>query len=84
MTPWLLLALAGVILAVLTSGRARPEGSAQAAANAVLGLAALAAVHWTAAYTGLQVGINLFNAAVAGVLGIPGVVLLILVQWVYR
>lgn len=84
MTPWLLLALAGVILAVLAAPGAKPEGSAQAAVNAVLGLAALAAVHWTSAYTGIQIGLNLFNAAVAGILGVPGVVLLALVQWIFK
>ena len=49
MMPWLLLLLAGAVLAVLTAGTPKPEGSAQAAVNAVLGLAALAAIHWSAA-----------------------------------
>lgn len=81
MTPWLLLIPVGLVLAVLTSGT--PEGAARAAVNAVLGLAALFAVNWTAAYTGIRLGFNLFNAAIAGVLGVPGVVLLVLVQWVF-
>ena len=82
MMPVLLLVLAGMVLAALTAG-AGPEGGARAAVNAALGLAALLAVNWTAAYTGVRLGLNLFNAAVAGVLGVPGVVLLALVQWIF-
>lgn len=76
----LLLILAGAALALLIFGK--EDGAAQAAVNAVLGLAALLAVRWTSGYTGVQLGANLFNAAVAGVLGVPGVVLLVLVQWI--
>ena len=80
MTPVVPLVLAGVVLTVLTL---RTEGGAQAAVNAVLGLGALLAVHLTAAYTGVRLGFNLFTAAVAGALGVPGVVLLALVQWIF-
>ena len=31
---------------------------------------------------GLQLGLNLFNGLLIGVLGLPGFVLLLLVQWV--
>ena len=48
----------------------------------VVGLAALALVNATSAFTGIALGLNLFNALVVGVLGVPGLVLLILVQWV--
>lgn len=54
----------------------------KAGLNTALGLAALLAVNATAAYTGIELGLNLFNALVVGVLGVPGLVLLILVQWV--
>ena len=36
----------------------------------------------TAAYTGIALGMNLTNALVVGVLGLPGFVLLLLLQWV--
>ena len=36
----------------------------------------------TTAITGLSLGLNLFNALVVGVLGLPGLALLLLVQWV--
>ena len=58
------------------------EGFLPAAVNGLLGLAALLAVNLTSKYTGLHLGFNLFNGLTAGILGIPGVVLLLLVQWV--
>ena len=36
----------------------------------------------TAAVTGLSLGLNLFNALTIGVLGVPGLGLLLLVKWV--
>ena len=50
--------------------------------NTALGFAALWAVNATAAFTGIALGLNLWNALVVGVLGLPGFVLLLLVQWV--
>ena len=46
------------------------------------GLAALTVVNAASPFTGVALGLNLFNALVVGVLGAPGLVLLILVQWV--
>ena len=51
--------------------------------NTLLGLGALILLNATAPFTGLSLGVNLFNALVVGVLGVPGVVLLLLVQWVF-
>ena len=50
--------------------------------NTLLGFAALWAVQLTATFTGIGLGINLFNALIVGVLGLPGFVLLLLMQWV--
>ena len=50
--------------------------------NTLLGFLALWAVNLTAGVTGIALGVNVFNALVIGVLGLPGVVLLLLVQWV--
>ena len=58
------------------------EGFRPAAVNGLLGLAAQLAVYHTTRYTGLHLGFNLFNGLTAGILGVPGVVLLLLVQWV--
>lgn len=50
--------------------------------NTLLGFLALWAVNLTAGVTGIALGLNLWNALVIGVLGLPGFVLLLLVQWV--
>ena len=50
--------------------------------NTLLGLLALALLNATSAFTGLSLGVNLFNALVVGVLGVPGLGLLLLAQWV--
>ena len=50
--------------------------------NTLLGFLALWAVHLTAGITGITLGLNLWNALVVGVLGVPGFPLLLLVQWV--
>ena len=75
---WLLAGIAGVLPVWAAAAR---EGFLRAAVNALLGLAALFLVNASAGYTGVSLGFNLFNGLVAGVLGIPGVALLVLVQW---
>ena len=52
------------------------------AGNTALGFAALALVRLTASFTGITLGLNLFNAIFIGALGIPGFLLLLLSQWV--
>lgn len=51
-------------------------------ANTALGFGALWAVNLTTAYTGLSLGLNLFNALTIALLGVPGLGLLLLVKWV--
>nr|WP_326184628.1 pro-sigmaK processing inhibitor BofA family protein [uncultured Oscillibacter sp.] len=51
-------------------------------ANTLLGFLALWIVTATASFTGIALGLNLLNALVIGILGLPGFVLLLLVQWV--
>ena len=50
--------------------------------NTLLGFLALWLVQLTAGLTGIALGLNLWNALVIGVLGVPGLALLLLVQWV--
>ena len=50
--------------------------------NTLLGFGALWAVNMTASITGIALGLNLWNALVVGILGVPGFVLLLMVQWV--
>ena len=51
-------------------------------ANTALGFLALWAVSLTSGLTGIALGLNLWNALVIGILGLPGFALLLLVQWV--
>lgn len=51
-------------------------------ANTLLGFLALWVVNLTAGVTGITLGLNLWNALIVGILGLPGFVLLLLVQWV--
>ena len=50
--------------------------------NSALGLLALWILERTAPVTGLTLGVNWFNALTVGVLGVPGLGLLLLVKWV--
>ena len=50
--------------------------------NTLLGFLALWAVNLTGAVTGIALGLDLTNALVIGTLGLPGFVLLLLIQWV--
>ena len=50
--------------------------------NTALGFGALWALNLTTAYTGLSLGLNLFNALTIALLGVPGLCLLLLVKWV--
>lgn len=52
------------------------------AVNSAVGLGALWLLNATAHLTGVSLGLNLFNAVTIGVLGLPGLGLLLLVQWV--
>lgn len=54
----------------------------RAVLNTLLGFGALLLVNATESFTGLSLGVNLFNAAVVAVLGVSGLGLLLLVQWV--
>ena len=50
--------------------------------NTLLGFLALFLTGLTAPMTGITLGLNLWNALVIGVLGLPGFVLLLLTRWV--
>ena len=51
--------------------------------NTLLGFLALFVLNLCSALTGFSLGLNLFNAAVIGVLGLPGLVLLVLLKLVF-
>ena len=51
--------------------------------NTLLGFAALFLMNLASGLTGLSLGLNLFNALVIGILGVPGLVLLALLKLVF-
>lgn len=81
----LLLAGAGVLIVLTMAARAFSAPlrlAGKAAANTLLGFGALLLLNTLSPLTGLSLGLNLFNALTIGILGIPGLGLLLLVQWV--
>lgn len=53
------------------------------ALNTLLGFGALLLLESASPLTGISLGLNWCNALVVGVLGVPGLGLLLLVQWVF-
>lgn len=51
--------------------------------NTLLGFAALFLLNLARGFTGFALGMNLFNALVIGILGVPGLVLLVLLKLVF-
>ncbi len=51
--------------------------------NTALGFLALAVLDWLGPLLGLHIGVNLINALIVGILGLPGLALLVLLQWVF-
>ena len=75
--------LAGFLLVALIRVFSVPlKVTLQLLANTLLGFGVLWLINRTAALTGVSLGLNLWNALTIGILGLPGVVLLLLVQWV--
>lgn len=80
--PWLAVALLALsILALLH----RPLGRLlRLAARSAVGLAMLALFSQVGQFIGVSLGVNLVNALILGVLGVPGFGLLLMLQWVLR
>lgn len=80
--PWLAVALLALsILALLR----RPLGRLlRLAARSAVGLAVLALFSQVGQFIGVSLGVNLVNALILGVLGVPGFGLLLMLQWVLR
>lgn len=80
--PWLAVALLALsILALLH----RPLGRLlRLAARSAVGLAVLALFSQVGQFIGVSLGVNLVNALILGVLGVPGFGLLLMLQWMLR
>lgn len=51
--------------------------------NTALGFGALLLLRWLGGYIGVTLGVNLFNALVVGILGLPGLGLLLMLKWIF-
>lgn len=80
--PWLAVALLALsVLALLH----RPLGRLiRLAARSAVGLAVLVLFGPVGQLIGVSLGVNLVNALVLGILGVPGFGLLLMLQWVLR
>ena len=77
--PWI---VGGLIFVVLLAALRRPlTWLARLAMRTAAGLAALWALSGVGGAVGLHLGVNLVNALVLGLLGLPGFGLLVLVDW---
>ena len=52
--------------------------------NSVLGFGSLWLLNLTGGVTGIALGLNIFNSLTVGILGVPGLFLLLLLQWVLK
>ncbi len=71
-----------LLLALIRVFQAPLKLAVRLLANTALGFLALWAMGLTSSITGITLGLNLMNALVIGILGLPGFVLLLLAQWV--
>ena len=84
MTGWGWWAAAWAAVVVLALCR-RPLGAlCRLAVRSGLGLVFLWLFRGIGALLGVQLGVNLFNGLILGVLGLPGFALLLMAQWVAR
>ena len=72
-----------VVGAVLRLFKTPLKLAMQVLLNTLLGFGALFLLNLTEAVTGISLGVNLLNALVIGILGVPGLGLLLLVQWLF-
>lgn len=82
MLPWL---LGGLVLAVALAALGKPIRTlARLLGRTGVGLAVLWLLSKVGGLIGVTLGVNLFNALVLGVLGAPGLGLLLMLTWALR
>ena len=72
-----------VVGAVLRLFKTPLKLAMQVLLNTLLGFGALFLLNLTEAVTGISLAVILLNALVIGILGVPGLGLLLLVQWLF-
>jgi inhibitor of the pro-sigma K processing machinery len=75
------LLIAFLIIALIRVFRTPLKLALRLLMNTLLGFLALWLVNLFSAFTGLSLGLNIWNALTIGILGLPGLVLLVLVRW---
>ena len=74
----------GAALAVLIAAIRGKKPLRHLFSGAIQGLCALAAVNVAGAFTGVSLGLHALSLTAASLLGIPGVTLLLLLQWICK
>ena len=82
MSGWAWAGVAAAGLTALILGRRPLKALGRLLGRSGVGLAFLWAFHGLGGWLGVQLGVNLLNALVLGVLGLPGFGLLLLAKWV--
>ncbi len=72
-----------MILAVIKLFSAPLRWAAKLLLNTVLGFAGVFIFNLLGTYTGVTLGLNLLNALIIGVLGLPGLALLLFLKWLF-
>ncbi len=84
MTTVLWIIVGVIVLAVLAGAVAAGKPIRSLLSSAVQGFCALAAVNMAGAFSGVTLGLTTFTAGVCGVLGLPGVITLLILQVILR
>ena len=85
MTGWPWLAAGAAVLVLVLALFRRPLGAlCRLAVRSGVGLVFLWLFQGVGALLGVQLGVNLLNGLVLGVLGLPGFALLLMAQWAIR
>ena len=85
MNPWVWLGIGAAVVVLGLAVGVRPlRGLLRLLARSGVGMAVLWLLQGAGGGLGLHLGVNLFNALVLGVLGVPGLGLLLMAQWVFR
>jgi inhibitor of the pro-sigma K processing machinery len=50
--------------------------------NTIIGFLALFVINYLGAFIGISIAVNWINAVIVGVLGVPGVALILLLKWI--
>ncbi len=76
----IVLAVVSIIIAIIIFTRPM-KFLVRVLVNTAVGFVELIILNYVGAFIGISVGINLLNAVIVGVLGLPGLALLLILRW---